>query len=91
MLKAKLALKKKDYSEAVAEAGRVLKMDESDLDALLVRGNAYLYLADHDVALRYPHSYPYTSRRKIKNIGSIRVLLLLREMRNMGILILSPC
>lgn len=52
LLKAKLALKKKDYSEAVAEAGRVLKMDESDLDALLVRGNAYLYLADHDVALR---------------------------------------
>lgn len=91
MLKAKLALKKKDYSEAVAESGRVLKMDESDLDALLVRGNAYLYLADHDVALRYPHSYPYTSRRKTIFFGSIRVLLLLKGVRNMGSLLLSPC
>ena len=53
MLKAKLALKKKDYSDAVAEAGRVLKLNDGDLDALLVRGNAYFYLADHDVAIRY--------------------------------------
>lgn len=53
LLRAKLSLRKKEYSDAVAEAGRVLKSDESDLDALLVRGNAYLYLADHDVALRY--------------------------------------
>ncbi|KAG0625645.1 hypothetical protein M758_2G070900 [Ceratodon purpureus] len=56
LLKAKLALKKKDYSDAVAEAGRVLKLDDSDLDALLVRGNAYFYLADHDVALRHYQS-----------------------------------
>lgn len=53
LLRAKLALKKKDFSDAVAEAGRVLKLDDGDLDALLVRGNAYFYLADHDVALRY--------------------------------------
>lgn len=56
LLKAKLALKKKDYSDAVSEAGRVLKLDEADLDALLVRGNAYFYLADHEVALRCPIS-----------------------------------
>lgn len=56
LLKAKLALKKKDYSDAVSEAGRVLKLDEGDLDALLVRGNAYFYLADHEVALRHYQS-----------------------------------
>lgn len=56
LLRAKLALKKKDFSDAVAEAGRVLKLDDGDLDALLVRGNAYFYLADHDVALRHYQS-----------------------------------
>lgn len=72
MLTAKLALKKNECSEDVVEVGGVLKMDESDLTTLFVYGNAYLYLADLDVALMYPHSYPYTSRRRIKNIGSIR-------------------
>ncbi|CAM6043781.1 unnamed protein product [Sphagnum compactum] len=53
LLKAKLMLKNKDYSGAITEVGRVLKVDESDLDALLLRGKAYFYLADHDVALRH--------------------------------------
>jgi len=53
LLKAKLMLKNKDYSGTITEVGRVLKVDESDLDALLLRGKAYFYLADHDVALRY--------------------------------------
>jgi DnaJ family protein C protein 3 len=53
LLKAKLMLKNKDYSGTITEVGRVLKVDESDLDALLLRGKAYFYLADHDVALRH--------------------------------------
>ncbi|KAH6555245.1 hypothetical protein KP509_1Z270900 [Ceratopteris richardii] len=53
LLKAQVLLKAKDYSNAIAEAGRVLKNDENDLDALLLRGKGYYYLADHDVAIRH--------------------------------------
>lgn len=53
LLKSRVLLKIKDYSGAVAEAGRVLKSDENDLEALLLRGKGYYYLADHDVAVRY--------------------------------------
>jgi len=48
-----LLLATKDYSGAIAETGYILKEDENDLDALLVRGRAYYYLADHDVAMRF--------------------------------------
>lgn len=53
ILKVKLLLATKDYSGAISETGYILKEDESDLDALLVRGRAYYYLADHDVAMRH--------------------------------------
>jgi len=53
ILKVKLLLATKDYSGAIAETGYILKEDENDLDALLVRGRAYYYLADHDVAMRF--------------------------------------
>ncbi|KAI4318885.1 hypothetical protein MLD38_032542 [Melastoma candidum] len=53
MLKIKLLLATKDYSGAIAETGYILKEDEDNLDALLLRGRAYYYLADHDVALRH--------------------------------------
>lgn len=49
----KLLLASKDYSGAIAEAGFILKEDEDNLDALLLRGRAYYYLADHDVAQRF--------------------------------------
>ncbi|CAO2824257.1 unnamed protein product [Amaranthus hypochondriacus] len=52
-LKVKLLLASKDYSGVIAETGYILKEDESDLDALLARGRAYYYLADHDVAMRH--------------------------------------
>lgn len=48
-----MLLATKDYSGAIAETGYILKEDENDLDALLVRGRAYYYLADHDVAMRF--------------------------------------
>lgn len=53
VLKVRLLLATKDYSGAIAETGYILKEDENDLDALLVRGRAYYYLADHDVAMRH--------------------------------------
>lgn len=42
----------KDYSGVISETGFILKEDEDNLDALLLRGRAYYYLADHDVASR---------------------------------------
>ncbi|XP_021745415.1 dnaJ protein P58IPK homolog [Chenopodium quinoa] len=53
LLKVKLLLASQDYSGAIAETGYILKEDENNLDALLVRGRAYYYLADHDVAMRH--------------------------------------
>ncbi|XP_022963264.1 dnaJ protein P58IPK homolog [Cucurbita moschata] len=53
ILKIKLLLATKDYSAAISETVYILKEDESNLDALLLRGRAYYYLADHDVALRH--------------------------------------
>lgn len=43
----------KDYEGAIAESGFMLKEDENNLEALLLRGRAYYYLADHDVATRF--------------------------------------
>lgn len=53
LLKSRVLLKAKDYSGAIAEAARVLKYDENDVEALLLRGKGYYYLADHDVSLRH--------------------------------------
>lgn len=53
ILKVKLMLELKDYSGAISESGFILKEDENNLDALLIRGRAYYYLADHDVALKH--------------------------------------
>eukprot|EP00850_Spirogloea_muscicola_P015491 SM000119S25634 [mRNA] locus=s119:34028:35212:- [translate_table: standard] len=43
----------KDLDNLVAEAGAVLKSDENNLQALLLRGLGYYYLADHELALRH--------------------------------------
>lgn len=53
ILKVKLLLALKDYSSVISESGFILKEDEDNLEALLVRGRAYYYLSDHDVALRF--------------------------------------
>lgn len=52
ILKVRLLIETKDYSAAISETGYILKEEEDNLDALLLRGRAYYYLADHDVALR---------------------------------------
>ncbi|CAF2362481.1 dnaJ protein P58IPK homolog [Brassica rapa] len=53
LLKVKLLMVSKDYSAAISETGYILKEDENNLEALLLRGRAYYYLADHDVAQRH--------------------------------------
>lgn len=53
LLKVKLLLAAKDYASAISETGFLLKEDENNLEALLHRGRAYYYLADHDVAQRH--------------------------------------
>uniref|UniRef100_A0A5B6ZFW2 J domain-containing protein n=1 Tax=Davidia involucrata TaxID=16924 RepID=A0A5B6ZFW2_DAVIN len=53
LLKVRLLLGAKDYSGAISETGYILKEDENNLEALQLRGRAYYYLADHDVALRH--------------------------------------
>ncbi|KAL0338424.1 UNVERIFIED_CONTAM: DnaJ protein P58IPK [Sesamum angustifolium] len=53
LLKVRLLLASEDYSNAISETGYILKEDEDNLEALLLRGRAYYYLADHDVATRH--------------------------------------
>lgn len=53
LLKVKLLLAANDYASVISETGYILKEDENDLEALLLRGRAYYYLADHDVAQRF--------------------------------------
>ncbi|KAM1690786.1 hypothetical protein ACFX15_031844 [Malus domestica] len=53
LLKVRLLLATKDYSSVISEAAYILKEDEDNLEALLLRGRAYYYLADHDVAQRH--------------------------------------
>ncbi|KAL8480644.1 hypothetical protein ACS0TY_027254 [Phlomoides rotata] len=53
LLKVRLLISEKDYSEAISETGYILKEDENNLEALLLRGRAYYYLADHDIATRH--------------------------------------
>ncbi|CAM8960434.1 unnamed protein product [Rhodiola kirilowii] len=53
ILKVKMLLAAKDYSGTISETGFILKEDENNLEAMLLRGRAYYYLADHDVAIRH--------------------------------------
>ncbi|XP_012082338.1 dnaJ protein P58IPK homolog [Jatropha curcas] len=53
LLKVRLLLALRDYSAAISETGFILKEDENNLEALLLRGRAYYYLADHDVASKH--------------------------------------
>ena len=49
----KLLIADREYESAISESGFILKEDENNLQALLLRGRAYYYLADHDVAMRF--------------------------------------
>ncbi|RDY00099.1 DnaJ protein P58IPK-like protein [Mucuna pruriens] len=53
LLKVRVLIDDKDYEGAIAESGFLLKEDENNLEALLLRGRGYYYLADHDIATRH--------------------------------------
>ncbi|KAL5187328.1 DnaJ protein P58IPK B [Glycine soja] len=55
LLKVKVLIADKEYENAIAESGFLLKEDENNLEAFLLRGCAHYYLADHDVAMRHFH------------------------------------
>ena len=42
----------RDFEEALADTGRVLKGDKNNLEALELRGLAYYRMADGEMALR---------------------------------------
>lgn len=44
LAEAQLYMKASEYEQAVATTGKLLKADERNLAALLLRGNAYFYL-----------------------------------------------
>ena len=53
LLKVKVLIADKEYESAIAESGFLLKEDENNLEALLLRGRAYYYLADHEAQQFY--------------------------------------
>ncbi|KAJ4804942.1 DnaJ protein P58IPK [Rhynchospora pubera] len=53
LLKLRALLALKDYSSVISGTGYILKQEEDNLEALLLRGRAYYYLSDHDVAMRH--------------------------------------
>eukprot|EP00878_Enallax_costatus_P025984 GHUV01027850.1.p1 GENE.GHUV01027850.1~~GHUV01027850.1.p1 ORF type:complete len:365 (+),score=138.23 GHUV01027850.1:272-1366(+) len=53
LLEAKLMMAQKKYEEAIAATGRIVKSSPGHLEALTLRGLAYMYLADHDMAKRH--------------------------------------
>lgn len=53
LLKMRALLALKEYSSIISETGYILKQDEDNLEALLLRGRAYYYLSDHDIAMRF--------------------------------------
>ncbi|KAG8504140.1 hypothetical protein CXB51_002486 [Gossypium anomalum] len=73
MLKLKLLLAAKDYSSVISESGFILKEDENNLEALLLRGHAYYYLADHDVAQRKVFASIQSTAEDNANKGKLRV------------------
>lgn len=53
LLKSRLLIASKAYYGALIETRALLKLSENNLEALLLRGKAYYYIADHDIATRF--------------------------------------
>jgi tetratricopeptide (TPR) repeat protein len=53
MMRAKARLEKGDYHECIADAGEVVKIESENVEALLLRGRAYYYTADHEMTMRH--------------------------------------
>merc|ERR1719410_1935584 len=52
-MKAKSSMKVGDYFNVVADTGRILKLLPKNIDAYQLRGTAYYYLGEHDVAINH--------------------------------------
>eukprot|EP00775_Hariotina_reticulata_P013415 gene13415-13543_t len=53
LLEAKLEMAQGNYEQAIGVTGRIVKAHPGHLEALTIRGQAYMYLADHDLAKRH--------------------------------------
>ncbi|KAG4949985.1 hypothetical protein JHK84_043410 [Glycine max] len=68
LLKVKVLIADKEYESAIAESGFLLKEDENNLEALLLCGCAYYYLADHDIATRKAYFGLKNLQKKSKSV-----------------------
>lgn len=53
LIESEMALEKEEYEQVVAITGRLLKSDANNKEALVLRGKAYFYLYEHDMAKRH--------------------------------------
>lgn len=53
LLEATMSMKEGDFGRAIAQTGRLLKSDHSNLDALVLRGQAHVHMNDFDMAKRH--------------------------------------
>ncbi|KAI8472987.1 MAG: DnaJ-like protein [Monoraphidium minutum] len=53
VVEAQMEFGAKNYEQVIAATGRLLKGSPGHLEALALRGRAYLYLGDHDLAKRH--------------------------------------
>lgn len=53
LVEARLFLAEENYEQVVSATGTLLKSSPNNLEALLLRGQAYYYLNDHDLAKRH--------------------------------------
>eukprot|EP00937_MAST-01D_sp_MAST-1D-sp2_P007304 g7304.t1 len=53
LLRAHAQMRMAQYFDVLADTGRALKLQQDSMEALLLRGDAYYLLADHDMAMRH--------------------------------------
>eukprot|EP00879_Flechtneria_rotunda_P016714 GHRR01017491.1.p1 GENE.GHRR01017491.1~~GHRR01017491.1.p1 ORF type:complete len:455 (+),score=141.28 GHRR01017491.1:1053-2417(+) len=53
LLQAKLNMVQRNHEQAIAATGQIVKSNPRHLEALTLRGLAYMYLGDHDLAKRH--------------------------------------
>jgi len=53
MLRARARLEMGNYVECIADAGEVVKIENENIEALLLRGRAYYATADHEMTMRH--------------------------------------
>ena len=81
MLQSTLFSKAGEHSKAVAELGKLLKIDPGNLEALLMRGRSYIALGDEETGTRHfrevlrfdpEHTEAKAAHKKIKSVTKLR-------------------